>query len=148
MNLQFSSARDFLRNQAITGSPATYSAFTQAEQRVCSDHVMPHAQRTFDIFWGQYWENEFGAFNPTIAAQFEAFGETMHALPRPAGWPDVEPCPPQCTGQLCGVYTGAGSTPPSFYSTYVHPLWTRDYGLTVSQPQDPPGDSAVTGQPT
>ncbi len=82
MNLQFSSARDFLRNQAITGSPATYSAFTQAEQRVCSDHVMPHAQRTFDIFWGQYWENEFGAFNPTIAAQFEAFGEALRSLYR------------------------------------------------------------------
>jgi hypothetical protein len=148
MNLQFSTARDFLRSQAITGSPATFSAFSQAEQRVCSDHVMPHALRTFEIFWGQYWENEFGAFNPTIAAQFQAFGDTMHALPRPAGWPAAESWPPQWNGQLCGPYTGAGTTPPSFYSTFVHPLWNRDYGLAGSHRQCTNCHSELSGTPT
>jgi hypothetical protein len=148
MNLQFNSARDFLRSQAITGSPATYSAFTQAEQRVCSDHVMPHAQRTFEIFWGQYWENGFGAFNPTIAAQFQAFGDTMNALPRPAGWPAGEAWPPQWNGELCGPYTGAGATPPSFYSTFVHPLWSRNYALSGPTRQCTTCHSELTGTST
>jgi cytochrome c5 len=129
VNLQFSSAHDFLRNQGITGG-GSFTALGQAEQRVCSDHVMPHAQRTFEIFWGQYWENDFGSFTPTIAAQFQAFGDTMSTLPRPAGWPGTEAWPPSWNGQLCGPYTGAGSTPPSFYSNFVQPLWSRNYALS------------------
>ncbi len=131
VDLQFRSARDFLRSQAITGGGA-FSPITAAEVRVCSDHVMPHAQRTHDIFWGQYWETSFGAFNPTIAGQFQAFGDTIKALPRPAGWPLGETWPPAWNGQLCGPFTGAGATPPSFYSSYVHILWSRNYGTTTT----------------
>jgi len=128
VDLQFRSARDFLRSQAITGG-GTFSPFSQAEQRVCVDHVMPHAKRTHDIFWGQYWENDFGAFNPTIAGQFQAFGDTIKALARPAAWPVGESWPPAWNGQVCGPYTNAGTTPPSFYSAFVHPLWSRDYAI-------------------
>ncbi len=127
VDLQFRSARDFLRNQSITGG-GSFSPITAAEGRVCSDHVMPHAKRTHDIFWGQYWENSFGSFTPTISAQFEAFGDTMKALPRPAAWPVGESWPPAWNGQLCGPFTGAGTAPPSFYSSYVHVLWSRNYG--------------------
>lgn len=114
-NLRFRSAPDFLSGG--------YLSF--AEQRVCSEHVMPHAKRTHDIFWGQYWQNDFGSISPTIAGQFQAFGDTMKALPTPSGWSGA--WPPAWNGQLCGPFTGGGITPPSYYSTLVHPLWSRNY---------------------
>ncbi len=126
VDLQFRSARDFLRSQPIAGG-GSFSPFSAAEQRVCVDHVMPHAKRTHDIFWGQYWPSDFGALSPTLPAQFQTFGDTIKALPRPAGWPAAEVWPPAWNGQLCGQYTSAGSTPPSFYSTHVHLLWSRDW---------------------
>lgn len=128
VDLQFRSARDFIRSQTIGAGPGTFSPFSQAEQRVCTEHVMPHARRTHDIFWGQYWESSFGTFNPTIAGQFQAFGDTIKTLPRPGGWPAIESWPPVWNGDRCGVFTGGGTTPPSFYSTFVHPLWSRNYG--------------------
>lgn len=127
VDLQFRTARDFLRSQSITGG-GTFSPFSGAEQRVCSEHVMPHAKRTHDIFWGQHWDNSFGAFNPTIAGQFQAFGDTIKALPPPAGWPAGESWPPAWNGQICGPFTAAGSAPPSYYSAFVHVLWSRNYG--------------------
>jgi hypothetical protein len=126
VDLQFRSALNFLRSQTIGAGPGTFSPFSAAEQRVCTDHVMPHARRTHDIFWGQYWENSFGAFNPTISGQFQAFGDTIKALPAPGGWPGT--WPPVWNGNRCGEFTGGGTTPPSFYSTFVHPLWSRNYG--------------------
>lgn len=127
VDLQFRTARDFLRSQVVT-SGGTFSPFSSAEQRVCADHVMPHAKRTHDIFWGQYWANDFGAISPTIAGEFQAFGDTIKLAPRPAGWPAAEAWPPVWNGELCGDFTpGASSTPPSYYSTYVHPLWSRNY---------------------
>ena len=127
VDLQFRSARDFLRSQVVSGG-GTFSPFSSAEQRVCADHVMPHAKRTHDIFWGQYWANDFGAISPTIAGEFQAFGDTIKALPRPPTWPGPEAWPPVWNGQVCGDFTpGAGATPPSYYSTFVHPLWSRNY---------------------
>jgi cytochrome c5 len=128
VDLQFRSARNFLRSQTIGTGPGTFSPFSAAEQRVCDEHVMPHALRTHDIFWGQYWQNSFGAFNPTISGEFQAFGDTIKALPTPSGWPATETWPPVWNGNRCGDFTGGGSTPPSFYSTFVHPLWSRNYG--------------------
>ena len=127
VDLQFRSARDFLRSQPINGG-GSFSALSSAEQRACADHVMPHARRTHDIFWGQYWQNSFGPISPTLAAQFQVFGDSIKALPRPAGWPAGESWPPAWNGQLCGPFTSPGSTPASFYSAYVHVLWNRDYG--------------------
>jgi hypothetical protein len=132
VDLQFRSARDFLRSQTIGTGPGTFSPFSAAEQRVCTDHVMPHALRTHNIFWGQYWQNSFGAFNPTISGEFQAFGDTIKALPRPGGWPGTESWPPVWNGNRCGQFTGGGTTPPSFYSTFVHPLWSRNYGTAAS----------------
>ena len=126
VDLQFRSAHDFLRNQTIT-TGGSLTPLAAAEGRVCTDHVMPHARRTHDILWQQYWQNSFGAFNPTLIGQFQSFGEAMNALPIPAGWTDA--WPPAWNGHLCGTYTGAGSTPPSFYSTMVHVLWSRDYKI-------------------
>ena len=126
VDLQFRSARDFLRSQPIGGG-GSFSPFSAAEQRVCVDHVMPHAKRTHEIFWGQYWPSDFGTLSPTLPAQFQAFGDTIKALARPAGWPAGEAWPPAWNGRLCGPFTGAGSTPPSFYSTHVHLLWSRDW---------------------
>lgn len=127
VDLTFRTARDFLRSQAITGG-GSFSPFSSAETRVCVDHVMPHALRTHDIFWGQYWQNAFGAISPTLVAQFQAFGDTIKALPRPAGWPAAETWPPAWNGQLCGQFFAAGSAPPSYYSSMVHILWSRNLG--------------------
>jgi len=117
-NLQFSSAENFIRDNMLF----------KAEGRVCTDHVMPHASRTHNIFWGQYWENSFGNFTPTIAGQFQAFGDSMKMITTaPAGWSGTW-VTPQWNGHLCAqVYQGAGSTPPSYYSTMVYPLWSRNY---------------------
>ncbi len=51
VDLQFRTARDFLRSQVVTGG-GTFSPFSSAETRVCENHVMPHAKRTHDIFLG------------------------------------------------------------------------------------------------
>ena len=131
VDLQFRTARDFLRSQPITGG-GNFSPFSFAEQRVCVDHVMPHAKRTHDIFWGQYWQNDFGAILPTITARFQAFGDTIKALPRPPAWPAAEAWPPAWNGDKCGSFVGAGTTPPSYYSTFTHPLWSRAYGTQAS----------------
>ena len=128
IDLQFKTARDFLRTQTGTLSLSPFSA---AEQRVCAQHVMPHARRTNAIYWGQYWDNSFGTFIPTIDAQFQVFGDSMKSLARPAGWPASEAWPPTWNGTLCNIggYTlGGSSSPPSFYSQMVQPLWSRDYG--------------------
>lgn len=127
VDLQFRTARDYVRRQSISGG-GSFSPFTGAEVRVCTEHVMPHAKRTHDLFWTRYWTPNFGAFSPTLAAQFQAFGTAISTLPRPGAWPMAESWPPSWSGQLCGPYTSGGVTPPSFYSAFVHPLLTRNYG--------------------
>jgi cytochrome c5 len=115
--LQFKSAEAFIRDGYLG----------TAESRVCEQHVMPHARRTHDILWGTYWENSFGAFSPTLIGQFQVFGDEMHMITTaPAGWSGTWTTP-SWSGNKCGTFVGAGSTPASFYTDFVHPLWGRNY---------------------
>ncbi len=47
------------------------------QNRVCNEHVMPHARRTHDLFWT--------SINPNQPAQLQAFGDSVNAF----GWQDV-----------------------------------------------------------
>jgi hypothetical protein len=74
-----------------------------AEVRVCEQHVMPHAKVTHDKFWK--------GVGPNMVAQFQAFGDAFGTGLN--GW----------SGNLCGEYTGGGTTP-SFYNQEVQPIFT------------------------
>lgn len=74
-----------------------------SENRVCVQHVMPHAKRTHDIFWT--------SVGPHMPAQFQVFGDTFKTPLN--GW----------QGDQCGQFTAGGSTPLSVYTTAVQPIW-------------------------
>lgn len=74
-----------------------------AETRVCTEHVMPHALRTHNIFWT--------SVGPHMPAQFQVFGD---AFASPAnGW----------QGDKCGVFTAGGETPITYYEEFIQPIW-------------------------
>jgi hypothetical protein len=74
------------------------------ENRVCSQHVMPHAKRTHDLFWL--------SVNPHLPAQLQVFGDAF-ATPQ-NGW----------QGNLCGVFTAGGPTPVSPFSDIQNTIFT------------------------
>ncbi len=74
----------------------------QAENRVCSQHVMPHAKVTHDIFWS--------STGPNMAAMFQVYGDTFGAA---SGW----------NGQLCGDFTPGGDTPVSDFDSIIQPIF-------------------------
>lgn len=75
----------------------------QVEQRVCQQHVMPHALRTHDLFWT--------SVGPHMPAQLQTFGDTFGDSQN--GW----------VGNKCGVYTEGGETPQSFFQSTVVPIF-------------------------
>lgn len=75
----------------------------QVEQRVCQQHVMPHALRTHDLFWT--------SVGPHMPAQLQAFGDTFGNAGN--GW----------VGTNCGVYTAGGTTPASDFQSIVVPIF-------------------------
>jgi hypothetical protein len=50
----------------------------QVQQRVCSQHVMPHARRTHDLFWT--------STNPSQPAQLQAYGDAVKTADPSSPW--------------------------------------------------------------
>lgn len=71
------------------------------ETRVCTQHVMPHARRTHEIFWL--------SVGPHMPAQLQVFGDNYNVN----GW----------TGTKCGEFTPGGPTPASIYTSTIQPIW-------------------------
>jgi mono/diheme cytochrome c family protein len=78
----------------------------QVENLVCAQHVMPHAKRTYDLFWT--------SIGPHMPAQLQAFGDTYKSGSN--GW----------DGKLCGQFTAGGVTPPSQYTQTVQPIFDAE----------------------
>ena len=78
------------------------NAITNVQNRVCVQHVMPHAQRTNDIFWN--------SLNPSMPALLTLYGQTL------PGWstqPDS-----QCSQ---GPVQGGGNAP-SVFASQMYPI--------------------------
>ena len=115
--IRFENATDFVNLLTAVGT------------RVCTQHVMPHANRTHEIFWG--------IADPTVvvpntvphmAAQLQIFGAQFGPA---ADWIGTGGNPPTYT---CGTsFTSGGSTPLSYYQQNIQPLWSN-YGCTGCHP--------------
>lgn len=82
-----------------------------AQLRVCGDYVMPHALRTHDIFWDNYWDvASWGAPPTPYRTQFQNFGNGLGG----ATWSST-----LCTSFLSPL----PSTPSVFYTNTIQPLW-------------------------
>ena len=75
------------------------------QSRVCNQKVMPHAQRTNDIFWS--------SLNPNMPGFLEIFGQ---AVP---GWSTAP-------GDQCGLFFQPGSDPQSFFESQIYPILTKN----------------------
>ena len=90
------------------GAPtfATATAFegviSNVQNRVCTQHIMPHAQRTNDVFWT--------SLNPNMAALLELYGQTL------PGWSTLPAN--QCSQ---GPVQGGGSAP-TVFSSQIYPI--------------------------
>jgi hypothetical protein len=71
------------------------------ENRVCAQHVMPHARATHDLFWR--------SSSPHMPAVLQLFGDSYSG----GGW----------TGTKCGAFTPGGPTPQSIYTAQIQPIW-------------------------
>jgi len=81
------------------------------ESRVCTEHVMPHAKATHDVFWK--------SVGPHMPAQLQVYGDTFGSSSN--GW----------NGQKCGQFVAAGSSP-SYYDTVIQPIWDGDGTGTIA----------------
>ncbi len=111
--LRFEAASDFV------------SRLPQVGSRVCTQHVMPHAERTHEIFWGIADPTVvIPATTPHMAAQLQIFGTQFGAA---ADWIGTGGNPPAF---VCGTsFTSGGSTPVSFYEQNIQSKWGA-YGCT------------------
>jgi hypothetical protein len=82
------------------------------EQRVCVQHVMPHSKVTYDIFWGVPLTPPPSPENSKVAA-LQVFGDTFKNNLN--GW----------QGNLCGAFTGGGTTPVTFFQSTIQPIFSR-----------------------
>ncbi|MDB5933375.1 MAG: hypothetical protein JWQ01_719 [Massilia sp.] len=92
--------------------------------RVCIQHVMPHAARTHEIFWGIADPTVvLPATVPNMAAQLQIFGTQFGPA---ADWVGSGGSAPAFR---CGTsFTSGGLTPQSFYQQQIQPLWSGVYG--------------------
>jgi cytochrome c5 len=92
------------------------------ENRVCVQHVMPHAKKTHDLFW-----DSIGPHQPGV---LQLFGDTYGTVSN--GW----------NGQLCGTFVPGGSTPVTFFTSTIQPLFnTNCTGCHVGG--SPPGNMSL-----
>jgi cytochrome c5 len=87
---------------AFNTSAAFEGVISNVQNRVCTQHIMPHAQRTNDVFWT--------SLNPNMPALLELYGQTL------PGW---SPLP----GNQCsqGPVQGGGNTS-SVFSSQIYPV--------------------------
>ena len=86
----------------------------QVEQRVCVQHVMPHAKVTYDIFWGVPLTPPPPAPEASKIAALQVFGDTFKTVTN--GW----------QGNLCGAFTAGGTTPLTFFQANVQPIFNTN----------------------
>ena len=112
-SLRFDTAGGFISNLSAIGS------------RVCQQNVMPHAQRTHEIFWGiDNPTDSIAPPNPSMVAQLEIFGTQFGPA---SDWVGTAAIPPTFA---CGTsYNHGGTTPLSYYQATIQPLWSS-YGCT------------------
>ncbi len=75
------------------------------QSRICREKVMPHAQRTNDIFWS--------SLNPNMPGFLEIFGQgtgTWSTAPN----------------DQCGLFFQPGSDPKSFFESQIYPILTKN----------------------
>ena len=106
--LRFETAVDFINQLPAVGA------------RVCTQHVMPHANRTHEIFWGLADPTVVVPnVAPHMAAQLQIFGVQFGPA---ADWIGSAGNPP--TYQCGTTFTSGGSTPLSYYEQNIQPLWS------------------------
>lgn len=112
--LQFNTSAKFLHISGFTLPPLNANnglMLGTAQMRVCGDYVMPHALRTHDIFWNNYWDVPSWGPPPTpYGTQFQNFGDGV-------GGPTWQPA--LCTSFLSGLVT----SPSQFYNQTIQPMW-------------------------
>jgi hypothetical protein len=87
------------------------------QQRVCKQHVMPHARRTHDLFWT--------SINPSQPAHLQIYGDTIgNGWLRPAD-PGFDPA------LICGAFQAGGGPPsPTTAFTPVSAIFSGSGGCT------------------
>lgn len=107
--LQFNTSDKFV-NLAGLGANNRLMLGT-AQLRVCGDYVMPHALRTHDIFWDNYWDVlSWGAPPTPYRTQFQNFGNGVGG--------------PTWSSTLCTSFLSPlAATPSVFYTNTIQPLW-------------------------
>lgn len=118
--------------QPFTAPPFTSaddfeSSISQVQSRVCNQHVMPHAQRTNDVFWTSR--------NPNMAAFLELYGQTL------TGWL-TDPVN-QCSQ---GPVQGGTTLATTVFTGKVLPILTDNCGGCHSTTGN--ANFAVGGSPT
>ena len=68
----------FDREVASSGVLGFEDALANVQQRVCKQHVMPHARRTHDLFWT--------STSPSQPAQLQAYGDAVKTANPSVGW--------------------------------------------------------------
>jgi hypothetical protein len=107
--LQFNNSNKFLN--VTTGAADNHLMLGTAQLRVCGDYVMPHALRTHDINWNEYWDvPNWGAPPPPFPTQFQNFGNGVNG---PTWQPGL------CTSFVSGLL----SSPSKFYQQTIQPIW-------------------------
>ena len=111
--IRFEAASDFIGLLSAVGA------------RVCTQHVMPHASRTHEIFWGIADPTVVvPSTTPHMAAQLQVFGTQFGPA---ADWIGTGGNAPT---YVCGTgFTSGGQTPQSYYQLHIQKFW-GDYGCT------------------
>jgi mono/diheme cytochrome c family protein len=108
--LQFNNSDKFINvSTAVTANNKLMLGTVQ--QRVCGEYVMPHALRTHDIFWTNYWDvPEWGPPLTPYNQQLQNFGNGVGGNTWKANL---------CTSFI----SGSVSNPSQFYQQTIQPIW-------------------------
>jgi hypothetical protein len=113
--LQFNSSDKFINLAGVVSPPPLGSnnhlMLGTAQLRVCGDYVMPHALRTHDIFWNNFWDTLSWGPPPTpYFNQMQSFGDGV-------GGPTWK------SGLCTSFVSGLVSAPSHFYQQSIQPIW-------------------------
>jgi mono/diheme cytochrome c family protein len=89
------------------------ASIVDVQNRVCNQKVMPHAQRTHDVFWT--------SLDPNMPALLELYGQTL------PGWSSLG-------SAQCGQVFQSGGTAPSVFASEIYPTLFNNCTGCHSQP--------------
>ena len=87
------------------GSTSLEVVVVSSQTRVCSQKVMPHAERASEIFWT--------SLAPNMAAFLELYGQTL------PGWSSLD-------SAQCGGFYQSGGVAPSVFAGEIFPILTNN----------------------